>query len=53
MAGFGTAEFRRDCLELAAALSLKTRVSISDWGPDMKRNRLAEQPVSAWFFIAR
>jgi len=43
MAGFGTAEFRRELSELAAALSLEARVSISDWVPDHERNRLAEQ----------
>jgi glycosyltransferase involved in cell wall biosynthesis len=43
MAGFGTVEFRRELSELAAALSLQARVSISDWVPEHERNRLAEQ----------
>src|ERR1700722_3700433 len=43
MAGFGTAEFRRELSGLAVALSLKDRVSISDWVADAERNRLAEQ----------
>src|SRR5258708_2262906 len=43
LAGFGTAEFRRELLELAASLSLQPRVTVSDWVPDPERDRLAEQ----------
>jgi glycosyltransferase involved in cell wall biosynthesis len=43
VAGFGTAEFRRELSELAAELSLQDRVSISDWVPDTERDRRAEQ----------
>ena len=43
VAGFGTAEFRRELSELATELSLQHRVSISDWVPDTERDRYAEQ----------
>jgi glycosyltransferase involved in cell wall biosynthesis len=41
--GFSTAAFRRELGELAASLSLQSRVSIADWVPNADRVRRAEQ----------
>ncbi len=41
--GFSTAAFRHELGELAASLSLQSRVSIVDWVPNAERVRRAEQ----------